>query len=51
MARLDLPNGHPASPLITDIINENRHMTTIIESLLAIARTQQRLAACALAMT
>jgi len=44
MAQLDIEADHPAAPLITDIINENRHMTTIIENLLTIARTQQRLA-------
>jgi signal transduction histidine kinase len=44
MAQLDLGNDHPVAPWIADIINENRHMTTIIENLLTIARTQQRLA-------
>jgi len=44
MAQLDIEATHPASPWIADIINENRHMTTIIENLLTIARTQQRLA-------
>ena len=44
MAQLDIDATHPAAPWIADIINENRHMTTIIENLLTIARTQQRLA-------
>ena len=44
MAQLDLGNDHPVATWIADIINENRHMTTIIENLLTIARTQQRLA-------
>jgi signal transduction histidine kinase len=44
MAQLDIEATHPAAPWIADIINENRHMTTIIENLLTIARTQQRLA-------
>ena len=44
MAQLDIEADHPAAPWIADIINENRYMTTIIENLLTIARTQQRLA-------
>lgn len=44
MAQLDIDASHPAAPWIADIIYENRRMTTIIENLLTIARTQQRLA-------
>ncbi len=40
VAQLDIPPDHPAAPFITDIINENRHVTTILDNLLTITRIQ-----------
>lgn len=40
VAQLDITPDHPAAPFITDIINENRHMTTILDNLLTITRIQ-----------
>jgi signal transduction histidine kinase len=40
VAQLDIAPDHPAAPLITDIIQENRHMSTILDNLLTITRIQ-----------
>lgn len=40
VAQLDIPPEHPAAPLIVDIIQENRHMSTILDNLLTITRIQ-----------
>lgn len=40
IAQLDIDPNHPAAPLIADIIQENRHMTTILDNLLTITRIQ-----------
>jgi signal transduction histidine kinase len=40
VAQLDIPPEHPATPLIVDIIQENRHMSTILDNLLTITRIQ-----------
>jgi signal transduction histidine kinase len=40
VAQLDIPSDHPAAPFIADIIQENRHMSTILDNLLTITRIQ-----------
>lgn len=40
VAQLDLAPDHPATPLISDIISENKHMTTILDNLLTLTRIQ-----------
>jgi signal transduction histidine kinase len=40
VAQLDLEPNHPVAPLIADIIDENRHMSTILDNLLTMTRIQ-----------
>jgi two-component system OmpR family sensor kinase len=43
LALQDTPNDHPTSDLLRTIVTENKHMTNMIENLLTIARTEQRI--------
>ncbi len=43
IALLDAPAGHPSTELLHSIVAENKHMTNMIENLLTIARTEERL--------
>jgi signal transduction histidine kinase len=43
IALLDAPTNHPTTELLHSIVAENRHMTNMIENLLTIARTEERI--------
>jgi signal transduction histidine kinase len=43
LALLDAPKDHPHTDLLETIVAENKHMTNMIDNLLTIARTEERI--------